>query len=669
MARMKVILSGKTIYDLPVEVGQEYLVGRKESCHIRIEGDHRLSREHAKLFHDGEKWKILILSKYGKIQFDGQDVHELDLFHSVVFEIGGYRFEFCETDYSQNNKPVLMDEPQIDSENMGQDSNHLAQSNLDEKTIISALPVIPILRVFKKNVQKNELVQIIRLEGKSKWLAGRDSECDIYLPDHRISRRQFEIQVDLTNVLIIDLDSSNGTKVNDHLISSTDLVQLRSGDQIQIIDFVIHFELQDVQYQQRVIAHNDVVQNELNSSSLGDEEPLEDDEYLIENQNNTQEQNYLPPPLPQKEVKSKSQLEKMKPLLVGIAVIALVFVYLNDEQKMTEKPKKTENLGIKKPEDPKAALFSKLKPEEQEKIKSLYRQAKNYYMQGKYDQALVSINKIFDLIEDYEDIKQLQLLCREALALQEERQRQEDLERAKKEAEEKIQAQVKLCEKLLKPDVDLQRIEECIATVIQFNPDHPLFNELRTKAQEIIEQRLAELARKKAYQNDVAQLKKIYKDAEKVHTNGQLLSAIPMYEKVIKSTLPDPGGLKSTAKYKISQIRKVIAEKLEKYFNEADRLASEQKLKQAVFVLRDSLKIDPGNKETQERIDNYVFDLKKQMMVFYQEGILEESYGNVDGSEGRSGAKAKWKKIIDIDVPDGEYYKKAYIKLKKYGVL
>ncbi|MNU08930.1 hypothetical protein D3C72_2552040 [compost metagenome] len=57
------------------------------------------------------------------------------------------------------------------------------------------------------------------------------------------------------------------------------------------------------------------------------------------------------------------------------------------------------------------------------------------------------------------------------------------------------------------------------------------------------------------------------------------------------------------------------------------------------------------------------------MMNLYQEGILEESFGNVDGGESKAGAKDKWKKILELDVSDGEYYKKAYIKLKKYGAL
>lgn len=665
MSRMKVIHSGKTLYDLHLEVGQEYYIGRKESCHIRIEGDHRVSREHAKIFHDGQTWKVEITTKYGYLEYNGQQLNELTMAHSDNFEIVGYKFEFLETEMNQNSVAIA----DVGSDQPGDNQlndNLPAELMNDENTIIGALQVVPVLRIYKNN----ELNQILRLEGKTQWIAGRESSCDIYLPDSRISRRQFELNLVGPSAQIIDLGSSNGTQVNDKLISNSEFTLLRSGDRIQVVEFQMKFELQDVQYDSRLALNSEQAGFSSETQESTDEQ-LDNDERLIEDQQN-QQQHFLPPPQQStgtNDIKPKSQLEKMRPILIAVALLALVFVFLNDDEQGKEKPKKVESLGIKKPEDPKAALFSKLKPEEQEKVKTLYRQAKNSYMQGKYDQALLTINKIFELIEDYEDIKQLQVLCREALALQEERQRQEDLERAKKEAEEKIQAQVKICEKLLTPQVELAKIEECLVSVLQFNPEHPLFNELRTKAQAIIEKRLAELARKKAYENDVAKLKKLYSEAKSVHQSGQLLNAIPLYNKVIQSPLPDPGGLKTASKNNIAEIRSVIAEKLKKYFSQADKLAEEQKLKQAILVLRDSLKIDPGNKETQERIDNYVFELKKQMMVFYQEGILEESYGNVDGSEGKSGAKAKWKKIIETDVPDGEYYKKAYIKLKKYGAL
>ncbi|HND86054.1 MAG TPA: FHA domain-containing protein, partial [Pseudobdellovibrionaceae bacterium] len=72
---------------------------------------------------------------------------------------------------------------------------------------------------------------------------------------------------------------------------------------------------------------------------------------------------------------------------------------------------------------------------------------------------------------------------------------------------------------------------------------------------------------------------------------------------------------------------------------------------------------DPTNTELDLQIDSMMNVIKKKMMEIYQLGILDESFGKVDE------AIARWKLIIKEDVPDGEYYKKAYIKLKKYGAL
>ena len=102
---------------------------------------------------------------------------------------------------------------------------------------------------------------------------------------------------------------------------------------------------------------------------------------------------------------------------------------------------------------------------------------------------------------------------------------------------------------------------------------------------------------------------------------------------------------------------------------EADKLYQSQNLKGAILALRQARQADPTNTEIPGKIEKITTELRKQMMSLYQEGILEESFGNVDGGENKAGAKDKWKKILDLDIPEGEYYKKAYIKLKKYGAL
>ena len=68
---------------------------------------------------------------------------------------------------------------------------------------------------------------------------GRDSSCDITIPGTHLSRRHAELAVKGTKLLIRDLNSSNGTYVNDKKIIET---ELKPGDTIRfdVLMFRIH---------------------------------------------------------------------------------------------------------------------------------------------------------------------------------------------------------------------------------------------------------------------------------------------------------------------------------------------------------------------------------------------------------------------------------------------
>ena len=137
---------------------------------------------------------------------------------------------------------------------------------------------------------------------------------------------------------------------------------------------------------------------------------------------------------------------------------------------------------------------------------------------------------------------------------------------------------------------------------------------------------------------------------------------------VIASTLPDPKKLKSKSKSKISFIEETIKKRTDENLKNAETFIKDGKLKYAVKALNEAVVYDPDNRSLKERVDQYSNELRLQAMAIYQESIIDESFGYVDGNETRPGAKDKWKRIIEIDSDDGEYYRKAYIKLKKYGV-
>ncbi|MEN0057893.1 MAG: FHA domain-containing protein, partial [Bdellovibrio sp.] len=314
-------------------------------------------------------------------------------------------------------------------------------------------------------------------------------------------------------------------------------------------------------------------------------------------------------------------------------------------------------------------VFAKLQPEQQSLVRQRYKDAKNLYMQGKYQLAQDEIIKIQELVPDYEDIKEIARLSKEAIFIQDQQRRQEEIERAKLEAEEKILAQTKECQKKISPSITAAEMEDCLSSVLQFNPDHPRILELRAQVETLTAQRQARDAERAQYQSQVARLRNLYEQAQKVHKIGKPLDAITAYEKVIDTRLPDPQGLKSQAQRSIASIRKNMNSKTANLQAEADKYYQSQNLKGAILSLRKARALDPMNPELPEKIERYTIELRKQMMAIYQEGILEESFGNVEGGDSKAGAKEKWRKILEMDVPDGEYYKKAYIKLKKYGAL
>ncbi|MFT5693062.1 MAG: hypothetical protein ACI92E_002398 [Oceanicoccus sp.] len=70
-------------------------------------------------------------------------------------------------------------------------------------------------------------------------LLGRDSSCDIVIPGTHLSRRHAELAIKGSKLLIRDLESSNGTYVNDKRVVE---VELESGDMIRfdVLLFRIH---------------------------------------------------------------------------------------------------------------------------------------------------------------------------------------------------------------------------------------------------------------------------------------------------------------------------------------------------------------------------------------------------------------------------------------------
>src|SRR5260221_12808070 len=75
--------------------------------------------------------------------------------------------------------------------------------------------------------------------GRDKFVMGRDPECEIHIPVTSVSRRHAQILVVQGKFFIEDMQSRNGTFVNNQAINGR--TALKNNDKIRICDFVVAF--------------------------------------------------------------------------------------------------------------------------------------------------------------------------------------------------------------------------------------------------------------------------------------------------------------------------------------------------------------------------------------------------------------------------------------------
>ena len=203
-------------------------------------------------------------------------------------------------------------------------------------------------------------------------------------------------------------------------------------------------------------------------------------------------------------------------------------------------------------------------------------------------------------------------------------------------------------------------MQNCLQPAIERDPENSnaqlLIKEMNDK---VTEEEMKNKNRSR-YLANVRSGKKLHEKAKTLEEQEKLLDAIDAYQKHIKSKYPDPNKLKDKSKVSIDKMRKTITDKITFYQKKADEKIGAKDYKGAILLLRKTLELDSSLVSSKKKIVEYSSTLTKQMKVLYSESILDESLGLLED------AKERWEKISKTDLIDGEYYKKAKIKLDKY---
>ncbi len=668
MSRLKVMLRGALISEIELKNDKEYMGGRKEGCDIRLQAEKGISREHFKLKYVDGRWQVQAVSRFGDVFSLGQKLENSNLDHGQSFQIPPYEFQ-------------LLDVPESEATSAKIDMNLNFE---DDKTVIGAAPQVPYIKVIKSN---GDIREMLRLEVGEVWVAGRDPSCQIVIPDQRVSRRQYEIHKLNGNYTIIDLASVNGTFLNGSPVSSTDPQTLKSGDVITVLDNTMYFELHDPNFKYKVdkieippINYDPGIDENQNLDAvLPVEIPMIQQDQMNPqldvnggpftgmppHPDSNQFYTFTNPQAPAEEkISGFKKFTNNKPL---VAVVVLLFLgaafYLGDL--LDQSDKKPIATQVVNENDP----FTKLTPEQQNQVKEFYALAQQMMTQQKYDLALEKINRIHDLLKDgYKESKQMEVEADQNIKTYVQQKLDEEALKQKEENLKLIAQIAAKCEKLLTPSITVEQMRDCLTPMSQIDVTAPEYVKLTAEAEKLEKERQVKEAEAKLKNEELQQLSELFASAEKSQNEGLAFKAIKQYRSVVESNLSDPKKLKSKAQARIQFIKEKIGDKSVKGIAQAETLFQEGKLKLAINSLRESLIYDPENAKIKDKIEAYTEELRRQARVLYQESIIDESYGVVDSTDTKQGAKDKWKKITEIDIDDGEYYRKAVIKLRRYGV-
>jgi hypothetical protein len=148
---------------------------------------------------------------------------------------------------------LLFNKKNINRENSEFVNNELA--NVFPTTILPKQWVENNFVYYLSENRQNNVNEILIKDGFSKL--GRDSEaCEILLLLNNVSRRHLEFNLSNGKLQVRDLNSKNGTKLNDLSLKAYKWYSLKEGDSLQIADKVYYLRVQTLLLSNHNLSYN-----------------------------------------------------------------------------------------------------------------------------------------------------------------------------------------------------------------------------------------------------------------------------------------------------------------------------------------------------------------------------------------------------------------------------
>ena len=626
MSKLKYSLQHQEPVEIVLKTEQEYFIGRDSSCDILLEAYKGISRKHIRLYYANGVWQIEKISQHGEFPTE-------PLISATQFKIGPYEFTF-QPEERTSAQPMAIEHSRtlaIKSQQQQDNSSTESQDGF-EGTVVGVKKLLPYLKIEWPDRASPEVFQ---LKG-DRWILGRDPKCDIPVEYPEMSRHHFELHVDIAKIYVQDLGSSNGTIVNSEQLPPNVPVLLNSGDCIQIQDLKIYFEWRDPHFQALVPTLQNAPEPKLNTPNLISLEVSADGAAVEQLSRFT---------------KYKNKTTMMRAgLVVAIVMILVAGLLFSDD------PKEQQSLSSKNPGE------MTLSPSQKAAARDSFQLALHLYKQGKYELCMSELQKLHQIIPQYENSKELEVFCshgHELVLRQKDRERKD---REQQAIQQQIQTVIAECRQKLKPFDAPELHVQCLTPATELDPENHEIQQIIKSAQDFEKQRNEQrkLAANRA--EKILNGKRHFEKAQKFQKEGNLKVALAEYESYLRANYPDNDIQEDTARREVSSLKKEISNRVQSRLDLCMQAGAKNQWKIGYLSCEEVLKEDPTNAKARQERDRMSSELKREMKALYEDSVLEESLGNVDT------AKEKWKKIKEDNLPFDDYTKKANQKLRKYGI-
>ncbi len=718
--KVEVFRHGQLLQELTLG-DTELLVGRDDSCKIRLD-DRSISRKHALLRKSSKgEFEFEKISEFGWVKLNGQNVISSKLKSGDRLEMGPFQLlisqeiQVAEPLISSPNEvaadPVLaqpsLQEELVEPANTVSEGEGFLQDGSQQMDGLSAdpgtfesenpapdsLPLQGSSQNYEFSDETDAPTRILDLKQNIKPILnfgnenqyelvdeeiaiGRSQQCHVILEDRRSSRKHALIIKRGEKYFIQDLGSANGTLVNAQKIAE---YELHSGDEIQIGDTKFTFEKVQIDYSTKKLQFITVPQPlmemappELMPSSAA---MMHQQAPLVQNIDHPQpefsSQHAGPKPqnesLVQKFRNRWQSMNKRQQIIYGTAIVGAIWLLTSEEPEEKKVqvnngiPKKT---AVKKKEENKPGSggpsFESLSSGQKNYVDTQYQLAFDLYKNREYDQCLLELEKIFGLVHDYKNAREIAAFAREGKRkleqIEEERKRKEQ----ERQAQLKLQALVEQVGHLM--DRKLYKEAEALFPEIELlQPENVAVNEWR-------KQIISENERVAAAEVERKRLMELHQKAEidfrtsiSLENEKKYYEALDRFDEILSRNLTDQ-KLIDQIKQEISKVEAKIGEEKEPVLSQGKQMEKEGRLSDAYRAYSKTLEIDPMDEEApvgMSRIKDVLTDRAKRI---YTEAVFAESYGDVDTAE------KKYREVLEVVAKDNEYYSKAESRLKKLTV-